>query len=91
MTEFDFTLVLSGVTELNDDVENAVYEAGCDDATLSICDGVCHLDFTRGAATLREAILSAIADVQKTSLRVIRVESEICQTIADINAELVEA
>lgn len=91
MNEYDFRLILSGVTALNDDVENAIYEAGCDDATLSLCDGLCRLDFTRDAATLKEAILSAIADVQKTPLRVIRVESDIYQTIADINAELLEA
>ncbi len=32
-----------------------------------------------------------IADVHKTPLRVIRVESDVYQTIADINAELLQA
>jgi hypothetical protein len=63
--EHDFTLILSGVTELTDDVANALYSAGCDDATLSMRHGVVFLTFSRRAATLREAIFSAIRDVRR--------------------------
>jgi hypothetical protein len=89
--EFDFTLILSGISELTDEVENAVYEAGCDDATLSICDGVVYLDFTRESSSLKEAITTAISDVHKTKYRVVRVDSEAYQTVTQINADLLAA
>src|SRR5947208_11519042 len=45
----DFTLVLSGITELTPEVQDALFEAGCDDATLSMCCGRPFLTFTRAA------------------------------------------
>ena len=37
--EFDFALILSTPTELTDDVADALFAAGCDDATPSFCYG----------------------------------------------------
>ena len=34
--EHDFTLVLAGIPELTSQVGNALFEAGCDDATVSM-------------------------------------------------------
>ncbi len=68
--EFDFALVLSGVTELDEILFDALYEAGCDDATLSLQHGVVVLDFSRSAASLKEAILGAIRDVRRSGLGV---------------------
>jgi len=34
-TEYDFALIVSGVAELTPAVEDALFEAGCDDATVS--------------------------------------------------------
>src|SRR5438445_12283161 len=61
--EHDFTLVLSGIADLTPEVQDALFEAGCDDATLSMCCGRPFLTFTRTAPTLKDAILSAISDV----------------------------
>jgi hypothetical protein len=66
--EYDFTLVLSGVTDLTPEVLNALFEAGCDDATPSTCQGRAFLDFTRAAPTLKDALLSAIDDVRKAGI-----------------------
>lgn len=66
--EHDFTLILSGVPELTDDVANALYSSGCDDATLSMRHGVAFLTFSRRAGTLKEAIFSAIADVHRAQI-----------------------
>jgi hypothetical protein len=71
--EYDFTLVLTGITELTPEVENALFEAGCDDATLSRRFGRQYLTFSRNAPTLKEAILSAIHDVRRSE--VLRVDS----------------
>ena len=72
--EYDFVLVLTGVEELTPDVEDAFFEAGCDDATLSIRGGHLSLDFSRVASSLKDAILSAIRDVRKAGVGV-----EVCR------------
>jgi hypothetical protein len=72
----EFTLILAGIPDLNREVVDALYEAGCDDALPSRCDGVVSMDFDRVAPSMRAAILSAIADIQKAGIgaRVARVE-----------------
>lgn len=66
--EFDFALTLTGVHDLTSTVEDALFEAGCDDATLSIQHGNFTMDFCREAASLKEAIFSAIQDVRKANI-----------------------
>jgi len=70
---YSFTLVLSGVDELTDDVMNALFEAGCDDATPFVRAKTFYLGFDREAHALSEAIQTAIDDAQKTGLEVVRV------------------
>jgi hypothetical protein len=71
-----FTLRYLGVTELNRELEDALFEAGCDDALLGIQGGMIFLDFSRRASSFREALLSAIEDVEKAGMpiRLVRVE-----------------
>jgi hypothetical protein len=64
----EFVLVLAGVSELGDRIMNALFEAGCDDATPSIRHGRVYLTFEREAVSLGEAILSAIRDVMKAGI-----------------------
>ena len=75
MNEHEFTLVLS-VAEVTDDQCNALYEAGCDDGTISTSQRVTRIDFCREAPHLEEAIRSAIASVNAVGLAVARVEME---------------
>lgn len=65
---FGFTLIYSGPTELTQELEDAIFEAGCDDALLGIVEGRLILDFSRKAPSLREALFSAINDVERTGL-----------------------
>jgi hypothetical protein len=76
LKEHDFTLVLSGIKELTREVQDALFEAGCDDATLSMRCGRPFLTFSRTALTLKDAILSAIRDVKKANigLEVLRID-----------------
>jgi len=60
--------MLDGLSAITDDVEGALFQAGCDDALLGMCDGRTFLDFDRQAPTLQDAILSAIRDVEKAGL-----------------------
>ncbi len=66
--EFDFALLLTGPTELTDAMADALFAAGCDDATPSVCYGRVSLEFSRTAPSYQEAALSAIRDVRKAGI-----------------------
>ncbi|MCZ2342824.1 MAG: helix-turn-helix transcriptional regulator [Bacteroidales bacterium] len=61
--EYDFTLILAQPSELTDVMVDALFEAGCDDATPSVSYGRVWLEFSRSATSYKEAVLSAIRDV----------------------------
>ncbi len=71
-----FTLILDGNLDIGDDVQDPLFEAGCDDALLGMQNGVTFLDFAREAESLDEAVRSAIDDVNRAGigLQVVRVE-----------------
>ena len=72
MREHAFTLVIEGDVEAKIDY---LFEAGCDDATFRSVDGVRLADFDREAATLEQAVSSAVSGVESVpGLRVRRVE-----------------
>jgi hypothetical protein len=77
-----FTLVLEGVPDLTEEVANRLFEAGCDDALPLWRDGVVSIGFDRTAPSLREAITSAIRDVENAGIgaRVVRVEDATSNT-----------
>jgi predicted DNA-binding transcriptional regulator AlpA len=65
---FQFTLVLNNVHENTPDLEDSLYEAGCDDALVNFRNGTVYLDFDRKASSLEEAVISAIKDIQSSSV-----------------------
>jgi hypothetical protein len=90
VSSYEFTLVLDpGPGGLSDAIVEQLYEAGLDDALVGESAEVTFADFTRTAATLLDAVLSAIDDVQKVgSVRVVRVEPNELVTLADIAERL---
>jgi hypothetical protein len=84
--EYDFALILSGIRDLTTEVEDALFNAGCDDATLSLQYGSVYMEFSRVAASLKDAILSAIRDVRNACIGadVLRVDSCDLVTPAEI-------
>jgi hypothetical protein len=90
MTTYTFTLILSGVSEITPELADALYAATHGDIELNMRDGVAFVEFERTAATLREAIITAIREVEEAAIgvRVVRVESEVANVIAKINADL---
>lgn len=84
MAEHEFTLVIDG--DLDDEsVLHKLLEAGCDDATFGVVDGVGYGDFHREADALPKALLSAIRDVEEgAGLEVLHVEPDDLVTMADI-------
>ncbi|MCA1673309.1 MAG: DNA-binding protein, partial [Actinobacteria bacterium] len=63
---------------------DALFEAGCDDATPETVVGSGWLHFDRDAASLLEALLSAIHDVESTGLTVCAVVSDDLVSLKDI-------
>ena len=61
---YNFMLEISGRDVLDDDVFDALTEAGCDDAGIGRFMGVDRLDFDREAGSYCAAVRSAIEDVQ---------------------------
>jgi hypothetical protein len=84
--EYEFTLLLKGIASLTTEIENALFEAGCDDATIAIRNGRLVMTFSRCAASMKDAILSAILDVNKanTGAEVWRVDDCNLVTQSDI-------
>ena len=76
MTTWEFTVRLAGVDEVSDELANALFEAGCDDGTAGSSRGIATVSFSREAASLEEAIRSAIADVQRAGCHVECVQIE---------------
>jgi hypothetical protein len=83
MTRQRFTVILKDT--LNEEIVEQLY-AQCDDASAGSCNGIGHVHFDRPAASLNEAIASAVADLRSCGLEVERIEIE-----ADDLAEIVEA
>jgi len=78
MTEWTFRLTVAGLT-LTDEQLDALFEAGCDDATFSLeRDGTVLGFFDREAETQEDAVLSAIDDVESAGVgaRVLRVTQD---------------
>jgi hypothetical protein len=84
--EYDFALVIDGVGELTDQVTDALYSAGCDDATFSIQYGRLCAEFSRRAASPEVAILSAIDNICRAGIgaTVARIDDCDLVTQADI-------
>ncbi len=84
MTEHQFTLVIAGDVNRQAAID-ALFEAGCDDATFGTVDHVSYGDFFREAPSLAEAVRSAIEQVEGVpGLRVLRVEPDDLVTMNEI-------
>lgn len=79
--EHEFTLVLTGISDLTQEVEDALYEAGCKDALLSIRCGRPFLTFARNAPSLKDALLTAIRDVKIANAGVDVLRVDICNLV----------
>jgi hypothetical protein len=68
LAEYDFALVLSHVDDATTKGADALYAAGCDDATVSVRSGRVYVTFSRKAASMKDAILSAIKNVRSANI-----------------------
>jgi hypothetical protein len=63
-----FTLILKNVDDGTHNLEDSLYEAGCDDALINFRSGTVYLEFDREALSLEDAVISAIKDVSSSSI-----------------------
>lgn len=87
---YRFTLTLEGYHTPTEKLENALFEAGCDDALLYFREQIGYLEFERSSESLEQAILSAIRDVESSEavVKVARVEPSDLVTSAEISRRL---
>lgn len=90
MSNYQFTLILSGVAEITPELADALFAATGGDIEFNVSDDIAYLEFDRAAPTLHDAVSSAISQVEGAGVgvRVVRVESDAANIIAKINAEL---
>ena len=69
-----FTLHIKGIAEFSDSVTDSLFDAGCDDATLSSSAGAAKISFDREAVNLEHAIQTAVAAVHRVGLSIDRLE-----------------
>lgn len=86
MNMHSFTIVPSGLDHGADDFEDRFFEAGCDDATISIQKGAIILDFRREARSFSSALKSAIAAVEAAGASVAHIEPDHLVSLTDIAA-----
>ena len=76
MAKYEFALILKGQFELTEEITDELFEAGCNDGTPGVCNGVFSTDSHREDDSLEAAIRSAIADVKSAGYEVERAEIE---------------
>lgn len=65
---YQFTLILDNVDENTPNLEDALFEAGCDDALINFRNGVISLDFERRGNDFEQTILSAIKNIESSGI-----------------------
>lgn len=68
LNQYSFTLILGNVDENTASLEDHLFQAGCDDALINFRNGTVYLDFDRQAPSIDEAIISAIKNIESSTL-----------------------
>jgi len=79
MEVYEFEIILSGDRFFSEEELNALYEAGCDDSSPTMIDGMLFISFDREAESMDRAVLSAIEDIKKSGVpqKVLKIVKEI--------------
>ena len=84
MKNHSLTIIASGLDDLGDAFADCFFEAGCDDATVSIQKGLFVLEFDREARTFTHALVTAMRDVTRAGATIERVEPDYLVSAAEI-------
>jgi hypothetical protein len=72
---YGFTLEVTGINTARENYEDALFEAGCDDALIAVVNGALLLDFHREGVSFEDAVKSASRGVELAGGKVVRVVS----------------
>ena len=87
MPTHHFTLIVDGADLQDEAVVDSLFESGCDDGLVGSVDDTQFIDFDREAPSLGDAVLSAVADIERTDgVQVIRMAGVGLVSIAGIAA-----
>lgn len=81
---YEFAVIAADVDPLDPEFENRFFDAGCNDATVSLQKGAIVLEFFRVASSLASAISTAVADVRRVGATVERIEPDPLVSLSDI-------
>ena len=84
MKTFEFAIIASGQSIEDDEFLNAVFEAGCEDATLSFQKGVIVAEFAREADSFAKAISSACHQLRLAGVKIERIEPDYLVSMSEI-------
>ncbi len=85
MNSYHFTLIVHGPDLQSEELVEALYEAGCDDALVGRVDSLQYLDFDREASSLPDAVLSAVAGLESVDgVEVVRLSGAGLVSMSDI-------
>jgi predicted transcriptional regulator len=85
---FSLSIIASGLDVNAADSFERLFEAGCDDATISVQKGLFVIDFDRDANSFKEALVSAIHDVKRAGARIDRIEPDYLVNASDIASRM---
>lgn len=89
VSTYQFTLIVDGPDLQDQPFIDLLFEAGCDDATVGVSDGVQYVDFDREAGALDDAILSAVDDLETLEgVEVVRIADAGLMSLADVAARV---
>ena len=84
MKTLEFMIIASGINPDQHDAFDRFYESGLDDATVSFQKGRFIVDVSRKAASIEEAIASAVENVKATGATIERIEPDHLVNLFDI-------
>jgi hypothetical protein len=80
----NFTIIASGIDFEQSNLADPFFEAGCDDATISIQKGLIVLEFDREGRSFSSALLSALVAVEMSGAKIERIEPDYLVSASDI-------
>jgi hypothetical protein len=85
MKTYSFTLVIfDQQADTFSDFAEALFAAGCDDATPSISNGIVSIDFDRESESIDAALRSAVKQVESLGWMISKVEIDDLETLRDV-------
>lgn len=84
MKNFEFAIIASGQDIEDDGFLDALWAAGCDDATISLQKGALIAEFNREAISFSSAIASACQQLEMAGATVTRIEPDHLVTLSEI-------